>query len=333
MNVSVLKVCRVNSISVLCLILITSLNLSGCDKNRETAENTKNQFSSLNLDNTKSITDTINNTFLKVDSGEIPLEQAYDAFKLFVQMGVNDKTVLIPLLKGAADRGHAEAQRALGISYIKGIYTPKDIAEGKEWLTLSALKGDEKSQFSLGELYFNSKYGAPDWSKAARWFEASSEQGNASAQFYTAVIYDAGEHGLKRNKNKAYEYALLSASQKLVYAESLLGQWFYNGRNVNKDLTQSFKYYSRAADQGDAKAMAWVATLHLGAPYKDLPRAYAWYALAAENGHEEAKLILGDAKKSWGVRLISNQLKPEVRREGEIILNKIRSQVVKSGAS
>lgn len=313
------------------IIVIMGILLSGCEKQDAAEPKDQNIFSDINLEEPKSFGDTIEGVFQKVDAGEISLDQAYEAFEFFIQADVNNKDLLMPLLKGAAQRGHPKAQRSLGLNYARGIYTPQDIPEAKEWLTLSALQEDEKAQIALANLYYNSKYGAINLPAAAKWFEIAGKKGNATAQWYTAVIYSNGGTGLKADSNKAYEYALLSASQQFVYAESLLGQWFYNGFNVEKDLNQSLKYYDRAAKQGYPEAMAWVGTLYLGEPHKDLPRSYAWYTLAAEHGHKEAITILSDDKnRSWGLRLISSGFKPPIRAEGKNILEEIRTQITKS---
>jgi TPR repeat protein len=64
---------------------------------------------------------------------------------------------------------------------------------------------------------------------------------------------------------------------------------------VNKDLTESVKWYRKAAEQGHAKAQ-W----NLGSFYRygdggistDLTEAERWYQNAAEQGNATATLLL-----------------------------------------
>jgi len=74
-----------------------------------------------------------------------------------------------------------------------------------------------------------------------------------------------------------------------------LGESYYNGRGVSRDVTQAVIWYQKAAEQDYAKAQ-----LKLGdclfdgyGIVKDMPQAINWYNKAAEQGIAEAQYNLG----------------------------------------
>ncbi len=76
-----------------------------------------------------------------------------------------------------AERGNAEAQRALGEAYSAGYLVRKNDDEALKWLTLSAEKGNASAQLSLASLC--SRMG--DKEGAARWLEKARINGCVGA--------------------------------------------------------------------------------------------------------------------------------------------------------
>ena len=74
-------------------------------------------------------------------------------------------------------------------------------------------------------------------------------------------------------------------------AQYNLGWCYDRGDGVTKDDVEAFKWFRRAAEQGDAPAQN-----HIGVCYdngrgvtKDFVEAYKWFNLASVRGHENAK--------------------------------------------
>lgn len=70
---------------------------------------------------------------------------------------------------------------------------------------------------------------------------------------------------------------------------------YYTGNGVVKNYKEAFKYYKKAAENGNANAQYMLAGMYYtgegGA--KDLQEMYKWYKKAAEQGHSDAQYIVG----------------------------------------
>jgi len=74
-------------------------------------------------------------------------------------------------------------------------------------------------------------------------------------------------------------------------AQFQLGALFYQGKGVQRDYTQAFLWYRRAAQQGNSDAQYSLGNMYLmGEGIKqDDYQARQWYEKAAEQGHEDAQ--------------------------------------------
>ncbi len=85
------------------------------------------------------------------------------------------------------------------------------------------------------------------------------------------------------------------AEARDAIAQCRLGDCYYGGREVSKDLVQAVRWYRKAAEQGNAQAQ-----LSLGLCYhngegvaRDMSQAVEWYRKAAESGNVQAQASLG----------------------------------------
>ena len=114
------------------------------------------------------------------------LETAFGLFKVCVDL----------------DNKFMPGKYVLGMYYINGIGTPKDIAKGIELLKDVALSGDTQSQLDLGNVYYsNAEF--RNYEEAARWFSMAAANSNWEAQLLLASMYARGE-GVTQNFAKAH---------------------------------------------------------------------------------------------------------------------------------
>ena len=150
-----------------------------------------------------------------------------------------------------------------------------------------AQEGDTFSQYILGCYFFNGEGTDVDYQKAIFWFEKAAQKGDISSQFYLIDCYLDGL-GTDVDYNKA-RYWLNHGEidirtleiEKLI---KLLSHLPFNSNN--------FKLFECAAQQGFVEAQ-----MKLGSYYYE--KAIYWYKKAAEQGNDEAKIILEEynAKK------------------------------------
>ncbi|MEL7360913.1 MAG: caspase family protein [Bacteroidota bacterium] len=164
----------------------------------------------------------------------------------------------LPLLKEAANRGHAGAQNDLGYMYRIGRVVQVNHSE------------------------------------AARLFRLAADQGHARAQFNLGIMYNHGS-GMPKDKHEAVRLIRLAADQGLAIALFNLSVRYENGLDVPMDHREAVRFLRLAADQGFANAQArlgWVYEYGLGGSPRDQSEARRLYRLAAAQGHAGAQRSL-----------------------------------------
>ena len=100
------------------------------------------------------------------------------------------------------------------------------------------------------------------------------------------------------------------AEQGSVVAQSMLGISYLHGYEVERDLSEAFRWLTLAADRGAPRAEAWLGTMYeegLGV-VADFDRARGLYERAARKGEFFACIFLG--------RLLANGKAGTVDRAG-----------------
>lgn len=96
---------------------------------------------------------------------------------------VTEHTKAIAYWKGAAEKGHAEAQYRMGEYACSGFRIgDADHTTAVNWYRKAAEQGHSESQYSLGVCYYNGKGVAQDHTEAAKWWLKAAAQGHAEAK-------------------------------------------------------------------------------------------------------------------------------------------------------
>ena len=97
--------------------------------------------------------------------------------------------------------------------------------------------------------------------------------------------------GVLQDYKQAFKWYSKAAEQGLAKAQNNLALMYYNGFGVPQDDKQAFKWYTKAADQGNA-----MAQYNLGLMYEDgegVPQDYKqavkWFSKAAEQGDADGQ--------------------------------------------
>lgn len=89
---------------------------------------------------------------------------------------------------------------------------------------------------------------------------------------------------------------MLKAKSGEAEAQNALGEAYYDGKGVTENLTEAVKWFTKAAEQENAKAEYNLGNCYYygyGVQYKDYGEAVKWYTKAAEQGCAEAQNSLG----------------------------------------
>ena len=117
---------------------------------------------------------------------------------------------------------------------------------------------------------------------------------------------------------KARYEALVAATDGKPEAQMLLGQLYFNGEGVEKDLKAALYWYEKAATQGFADAQYRLGSLYFDGKYdipKDYDKAYKWLQLALDNGNTDAKVKLEGLFKTDAGSVVNLHESPEVLQQ------------------
>ncbi len=124
--------------------------------------------------------------------------------------GVDSNSVQsVNLMKQAAGKKLAVAERTLGVWYEQGDGVTKDIAKAREWYEKAANDGDYQAMHNLGYFYAQGLGGlTPDSKMAAKWFKQAADRGLVASQVNLAIVYS------QMGKNdQAYFYSKIAADR------------------------------------------------------------------------------------------------------------------------
>jgi TPR repeat protein len=231
---------------------------------------------------------------LPVNAG--PLEDAQAA------VTIGDYVTALRLLGTLADQDNTDAERLLGIMYIKGRGVPQDYALGMRWMRIAADKGLADAQHDVGMLYQRGWGVERNEAEAVKWFRLAADQGLVVAQNNLADTYALGL-GVPQDFGEAFRWYHLAADQSSSYAENVIGIAYERGLYVAQDYAEAFRWYRRAANKiYERPGDTWIHSpqYNIGAMYasgrgtaQDYVQALMWFNLAAGFGDTKPPGPLG----------------------------------------
>jgi len=114
---------------------------------------------------------------------------------------------------------------------------------------IRAIQGNVDSQYDLGNMY-EKGIGTPiDYQQARDWYGKAAGAGHAEASFRLGLMYHEGA-GTRRNDKTAFKWFRDAAEKGSTPAQYYLGKLYAAGTGVRKDYATALQWYSRAADGG-----------------------------------------------------------------------------------
>ncbi|KAG0289314.1 hypothetical protein BGZ97_006492 [Linnemannia gamsii] len=124
------------------------------------------------------------------------------------------------------------------------------------------------------------------------------------AQKMLAMAFQRGSDGLSQSYELAFKWYLRAAEQGDSFAQLCVGSLLAYGQGVPQDYTKAATWYLMAANQGLAVAQFYLGVMYyegLGVP-QEYSKAIEWYIKAAQQGHPDAMVSLGIVSaRGWGV--------------------------------
>ncbi|KAJ3277724.1 hypothetical protein HK104_003033 [Borealophlyctis nickersoniae] len=172
------------------------------------------------------------------------------------------KKAVMWLKRGAAvaDKRNPESLYQLSKIYEVGVppLIVKDEGYARDVLEEAARLGHGPAQYKLGVCFeHGNKLGCQqDMRQAICWYTESARNGDRNAQFALAGWYLSGcPDALDRDPSQAFFWTQIAAEKKLPKAQYAMGYFLETGTACEKNLEVAFKWYRRAARQGDPKAI------------------------------------------------------------------------------
>ncbi|KAF9974588.1 hypothetical protein BGZ73_001986 [Actinomortierella ambigua] len=122
---------------------------------------------------------------------------------------------------------------------------------------------------------------------------ADAERGEMKAQIELASRYEKG-YGVNRDDSEAFRWYLKAAEQGSTEAQNMIGDFYYSGRGTPKDLVAAAHWTWKAAEAGDPKAQTCLGVMYeegKGVERDDV-KALSWYRMSAVQGYATAQFNL-----------------------------------------
>jgi len=161
---------------------------------------------------------------LEYQAGQGDIQAQYDLARRYLSKSKYDEAA--QLFKLAAEKGHVQAQVALGLLYQKGVGVEKNPVHAVQWFQKAVDQGSSDAQYELGCCYMMGCGVEEDDIKAFDWFENAAAKGSFKAQAFKSLA------------DVQYKMAL-------AYLE---------GEGKRKDPVQAVTWFAKAAEQGHAEA-------------------------------------------------------------------------------
>lgn len=197
--------------------------------------------------------------------------------KLKIKQKIDDSSIN-QYIEGSK-QGVSEAQMKLGYCYEFGKGVIKDKAKAYELYKKAAEQENSEAQYRLA-CYFENENSSENKNKVVYWMEKSAENNYPEAQFKLGQFYYTGTY-VDKNIEKAIDYFELASNDFNENAMYMLGD-VYDARN---DKFGAFAYYQNSAIFDKWESQRKVAERYeFGeGTEKDLSKAIKWLKIANDN--------------------------------------------------
>ncbi len=207
------------------------------------------------------------------------------AYNILAEMYINgfglkqDVPKAIHFYQKASDLGNVDAMLFLGKAYIDGKQVPRNSRLAMTYLQKASASptGSSEANFLLGRLYAEGDNIDPllvynknkmiesgdliekDIAKTMELWKKAADAGNANAQFELAQSYikSDDEQSIKRG----LEYLQKSVAQGHVKAMTMLGELYYSGELLQRNLERANKLFSIASKKNESRAIYFLGIM------------------------------------------------------------------------
>ncbi len=136
-------------------------------------------------------------------------------------------------------------------------------------------------------------YLSQDYELALKTLKPLAEEGNSQAQITLGLMYDYG-HGVEKNSSESLKWYLMAAEQGVPLVQHDIGVKYFQGQGVEQNYIEAAKWWEMSANAGIADSQFNLGLMYyrgIGIP-KDYVKAGVLFDAAAEQGHGNAQYSL-----------------------------------------
>ena len=164
---------------------------------------------------------------------------------------------------------------------------------------------DPKSQLKLGKFLINSSDDRDRWveSIGLQHITESANSGNSSAQNYLGEFYYDGER-IEKDLKTAFMWYTLAANQGNIAAKYSQGWCYYMGEGVEKNLKKAYENFNWGSEKEDSVCQNMMGIFYKEGIHVQINKnkAIKYFILSAEKGDLEGQFNLGMCyKNGFGV--------------------------------
>ena len=160
-----------------------------------------------------------------------------------------------PALAEAARAGNPEALYEIGMRFEQGIGVTRDPARAFVWFSEAAERGSVPARFQLGSLYEKGSGVQQNLPKALALYRTAAQAGNISAMHNLAVMLANGSGENEPDFAGAAKWFTDAANHGVGDSQFNLAILYARGSGVERNLTQSYKWFAIAGANGDREAV------------------------------------------------------------------------------
>jgi localization factor PodJL len=155
----------------------------------------------------------------------------------------------------AANNGEADAAFEVGERYLTGNGVETNLTEALNWFEKAVSKGSAAAAFRLGMAYEKGQGVTKDRARARTNYVLAANSGHLKAMHNLAVLMvEDGSTAKKPDYTNAIPWFRRAGESGLRDSQYNLGVIYARGLGVSQNLTESFLWFSLAANQGDVDA-------------------------------------------------------------------------------
>lgn len=128
-----------------------------------------------------------------------------------------------------------------------------------------------------------------------------NDESNYNAAYYLGNLYYNG-HGVNKDLKRAFDLYMKAATRRVTEAEYMVGLCYLKGEGVKQELFQAVAWFTEAAKYAHPLSQYYLGVAYMNGEgiTKDVPRAAQWLVHAANQGIVEAQRDAGKCYEILG---------------------------------